>query len=139
MLYLSAYFERHRSDYYDLLLAVSEEGAWRDWVMFFLRGVSEQAQEAGVKIKRLQDLHRSWHDTLTASRAPASAIRLLEHLFVQPVITIRATERLLEVTYNTAKAAVDRLVREGMLSPANGRHRNTVYVARDVLDIASSR
>lgn len=139
LLYLSAYFERHRSTYYDLLLAVSEEGAWRDWVMFFLRGVLEQSREAGTKIKMLQDLHRSWHEALTASCAPASAIRLLEYLFVQPVITIRSVERLLDAAYHTAKGAVERLAREGILFPMGNKHRNTVYLARGVLEVISSR
>lgn len=42
LLYLSAFFERHRPDYYRLLLAVSQEGRWVDWVSFFLDGVAQQ-------------------------------------------------------------------------------------------------
>jgi Fic family protein len=34
LLYLSAYFERHRGAYYDHLLAVSQRGAWEDWLLF---------------------------------------------------------------------------------------------------------
>ncbi|GIV06691.1 MAG: hypothetical protein KatS3mg016_2266 [Fimbriimonadales bacterium] len=44
LLYLSEYFERHRGEYYDLLQAVSERGAWREWTLFFLQGVQGQAQ-----------------------------------------------------------------------------------------------
>ncbi len=32
LLYLSAYFERNRSDYYDRLLAVSRRGDWEGWL-----------------------------------------------------------------------------------------------------------
>lgn len=39
LLYLSAYLERHRQQYYDLLLAVSERGDWLSWLVFFLRSV----------------------------------------------------------------------------------------------------
>src|SRR5215210_6228035 len=39
LLYLSAYFERHRGAYYDHLLAVSQKGEWEGWLLFFLRGV----------------------------------------------------------------------------------------------------
>lgn len=35
LLYLSAFFERNRQDYYDLLLAVSTSASWREWVVFF--------------------------------------------------------------------------------------------------------
>jgi Fic family protein len=36
LLYLSAFFERNRDAYYDLLLAVSQKGAWNEWLSFFL-------------------------------------------------------------------------------------------------------
>jgi Fic family protein len=38
MLYLSAYFERRQTEYYDRLLRVSTHNAWLDWTMFFLEG-----------------------------------------------------------------------------------------------------
>jgi Fic family protein len=40
LLYLSAFFERHRQEYYRLLLAVSQSGAWTDWIECFLRGIA---------------------------------------------------------------------------------------------------
>lgn len=138
LLYLRAYFERHRQKYYDLLLAVSEEGAWREWVCFFLRGVMEQAREAGVRIKRLQGLHLSWREKLEKARAAVSVLRLAEQLFVQPVITIPIAQKLLGVAYHTAQAAVERLIREGMLSPANGERYGKVFVAQAVMEVVSS-
>lgn len=53
LLYLSAYFERYRNDYYRLLLAVSQSGKWIDWISFFLRGVAEQSRDALVRSDRL--------------------------------------------------------------------------------------
>ena len=35
LLYLSAYFERHRQDYYRCLLDVSHAGQWSHWISFF--------------------------------------------------------------------------------------------------------
>jgi hypothetical protein len=43
VLYLSAYLERHRETYLDLMLAVSQKGMWLDWVRFFLKGLREPA------------------------------------------------------------------------------------------------
>ena len=53
LLYLSAFFEKHRNDYYRLLLEVSTQGRWHDWIEFFLRGVRTQATEAMVRVERL--------------------------------------------------------------------------------------
>ena len=46
LLYLSHYLKRHRSEYYDRLMAVGEAGDWEGWIKFFLRGVAETAEEA---------------------------------------------------------------------------------------------
>jgi Fic family protein len=72
LLYLSAYFERYRSGYYDLLMAVSQRGDWREWALFFLRGVAEQARDAITRIKGLQDLQIAWRERLTQARLDAA-------------------------------------------------------------------
>jgi Fic family protein len=46
LLCLSAYFERHRSEYVDLLANVSRNGQWEPWIAFFLRGVDEECGAA---------------------------------------------------------------------------------------------
>ncbi len=56
LLYLSAYFERNRNEYYRLLLAVSQAGKWVDWISFFLRGVAEQSREELARAGRLRNL-----------------------------------------------------------------------------------
>ena len=56
LLYLSAYFERDRDEYYDQLLRVSATGDWQAWIRYFLRGVAEQASDALIRSRRLRDL-----------------------------------------------------------------------------------
>ena len=46
VLYLSAYFEKHREEYYQRLFAVSQRGCWEDWIKFFLQAVAVQARTA---------------------------------------------------------------------------------------------
>ena len=46
ILYLSLYFKANRAEYYDLLQRVRTEGAWEEWLRFFLRGVQETAEQA---------------------------------------------------------------------------------------------
>ena len=62
LLYLSAYFERHRGAYYDHLLAVSQKGAWEDWLLFFLRGVLTEARDASRRAGRLFDLRETYRE-----------------------------------------------------------------------------
>jgi Fic family protein len=46
LLYPSLYLKIHRSQYYELLQRVRTEGAWEDWLAFFLEGVASAAEEA---------------------------------------------------------------------------------------------
>ncbi len=133
LLYLSAYFERHRNDYYGLLLAVSERGAWREWVMFFLRGVADQARDAVTRSKRLQDLQLEWRARLQRARVSALALRLADSLFDAPVLTIPRAQRLLEVTYRTAQRNIEKLVEVDILQPLSESAYGRTFVSTEIL------
>ena len=135
LLYLSAYFERHRQRYYDLLFSVSERGAWREWVLFFLRGVAEQARDAGARAKRLQDLQMEWRRRLTGARTSVLTLKLIDGLFVLPFLTIPQAEALLGITYRSAQRIVEKLVQLGILRQIGEASYGKVYVADDVLRV----
>ena len=133
LLYLSAYFEQHRQEYYDLLLAVSQRGAWREWLAFFLAGVEEQARDANARAKRLQDLQLEWRRRLTQARASALLPRLADALFDSPVITIPQAQRILQVTYHSAQHNVEKLVEAGILTPHSESAAGKTFRAEDIL------
>jgi len=136
LLYLSAYFEHHRQDYYDLLLAVSERGAWREWVMFFSRGVAEQAHDAIARAKRLQDLQMEWRRRLqTTARTSASLLQLVDELFLSPTVTVPQVQKKLGVTHRAASQMVQRLVRENILQIVPGNVRNRQFKAAEILAV----
>jgi Fic family protein len=135
LLYLSAYFYRMRQDYYDLLMAISQRGVWQDWLSFFLHGVTEQAQDAVVRAKQLQDLQTSWRERLTQVRRSALLLRLVDGLFESPVITIPEAQRLLEVTYPSARHNVEKLVEAGILQQMGESSYAKTFVASEILEI----
>lgn len=135
LLYLSAYFEHRRDEYYRLLLEVSASGAWRAWLIFFLTGVAEQAIDAVQRASKLQDLQIEWSRRLSRTRASANLLRLANFLFDMPVLTIPDAAKALEVTYVTGQRLVDRLVGEGILSTLDDRAYGKVYVAPEILAV----
>lgn len=139
LLYLSAFFERYRQDYYDLLLAVSVRGAWREWVMFFLRGVKEQSRDALQKANRLRDLQVEWHERLARTRASALLLRLADSLFDTPVISIPGAQRILDVTYTSARNNVEKLVQAGVLRQMGENSYGKVFLAEEILQIVEDR
>ena len=132
LLYLSAYFEETRDDYYAHLLAVTEAGAWEDWLVYFLRGVRLQADDALARIESLDILFDSWRGDLGDALSP----RLNEvlSLFAEsPFWTVGEIGKTLGIAYTTARRAVDRLEEAGIVSPSRPSRRNRVYCARAVL------
>ena len=135
LLYLSAFFERHRSDYYRLLLEVSQHGNWNEWIIFFLRGVAEQAEDAIVRANKLQRLSSEYRDQLQASRASAALLKLADRLFKTPIITVQATMKILGQSQPSAQHNIDRLVEAGILQEVTGRQRGRIYVANRIMGI----
>jgi Fic family protein len=136
LLYLSAFFEQHRQDYYHLLLEVSKHGAWREWLTFFLQGVSQQAQDAIDRAKKLQDLQIEWRQMVTQTRASASLVHLTESLFKSPIVTIPMVQKTLGVTYRSAQLDAEKLIRLGILQPISSRsQRGKAFVAAKILHI----
>jgi len=136
LLYLSAFFERHRNDYYDLLLAVSERGAWREWTLYFLRGVLEQGRDAIDKAKRLQDLQLGWRQRLQASpRTSARLLQLIDVLFQTPTVTTPQAQKILGVTHRSANQIIERLVKEKILTAVPEQVRNREFVAQQILEV----
>lgn len=135
MLYLSAFFEKHRTEYYESLLRVSTHGQRDAWVGFFLRGVAEQARDAANRARRLQNLRKEWRKALLDIHASAPQIRLVDFLFESPILTIPQAQEYLGVTYRSAKSAIEKLAKLGVLQPVDNRRYGKHFLAREVLRV----
>jgi Fic family protein len=134
MLYLSAYFEENRPEYYRLLLAVSQDGRWSEWVSFFLRGVAEQSRHAILRSEKLLALWQGYRDKLQSARSSALLLKLVDHLFSHPYLTIVGAQKVLRVTYRAAQQNVSKLVDAGILHPLGARSYGRIFVAREIAD-----
>jgi Fic family protein len=136
VLYLSAYFEARRRDYYEALQHVRTDGDWTGWLRFFLAGVEETAKEAVRHAARIMDLHDSLRQDL---RQKPHAVTLVEALFANPFVTISRAAQLLNVSYPTARQVVAYLQTEGLLEEISGRAWRRMYVARPILEAFENR
>jgi Fic family protein len=134
LLYLSAYFEQHRSEYYDHLLITSQSGDLMPWLAFFLRGVRQQARDSEERTVRLVELQHVLRSELLDEGRPNSVVRLAEQLFSVPVVTAARVEAMIGVTRPTAQAAIDALVEREVLVETTGRERHRVYEAPAIFD-----
>ena len=134
LLYLSAYFEETRQEYYSRLLGVTERGYWEKCLTYFLRGVAIQSDDAVDRVQRIDDLFSHWKQGLAQdrSRLPERALDLFAE---NPFWTVRSVSRRLGVAFTTAQRAIDRLETEGVVTQLGTGRRNRVYCAGAILDV----
>jgi Fic family protein len=131
LLYLSAYIEAHRSDYYEALLRVCTHGDWRGWLLYFLEGVRQTAERAAEQARELVRIREEYRRRV---QDRPKALALVDEIMRSPFITVAEAQRLLAVTNPTARTAVLALVEVGLLEEVGGRKWRRLYVARPVLD-----
>jgi len=135
LLYLSHFFRLNKSDYYEHLQRVRDEGAWEEWLKFFLRGICDVAQEATSTARHVVHL-RERHRALITRQVPrgaGSALKLLEHLYEHPITTAKLTAELLGQTYAGANNLIARLVELRILREMTQRERNRRFIYTDYL------
>jgi len=134
LLYLSAYFEATRPEYYARLSGVTERGEWEEWLAYFLRGVAGQAEDALRRIQRIDVLVADWRGRI--AQAPSRLPERSLDLFVEnPFWTVNKLARRLGVAFTTAQRAIDRLAAADVVTLASEAKRNRVYCARAILNI----
>jgi Fic family protein len=124
-LYMSAFLERNKSEYMDLLLAVSTRGAWEEWIAFCLRGVVIQATDTERRCDKLLGLHHDFHSRIKGGSVRLS--RLVDRLFSSPVINVRNYKTTFGVTYPTARSDLKKLQSLGIVEELGGMNLITYY------------
>ena len=137
LLYLSYYFKKHRSEYYDRLQAVRERGDWEGWLTFFLeavRQVSREASDTARNVMRLREQHRGLIAS-SLSRGTARGLVLHEKLFKTPYTSIAGVKTMTELSTSNAGKLVNKFVEIGILEELTGRRRNRAFVYREYLKL----
>jgi len=135
LLYVSAFFEQHRQEYYQRLLAVSQRGKWREWIAFFLEAVIEQSGDTVQRARQLLDLHRDYYQTSLEKHLPPTAGQLVELIFMKPVLNAKAVQESLKISFPAAQKAINALIGQGILTETTGGRRNKAYAAKQVIRI----
>lgn len=135
MLDLSAFIEPRRDEYYERLLAVSTAGNWLGWIRFFLTAVEYQAADAAGRAQRLQQLREEMRSRVVGPRSSSLPGRLVDELFHVPAITTNRAAQVLGVTHRAAALNIAKLIDAGVLVEVDGRARNKIFLANEVLDV----
>lgn len=132
-LYPSAYFNEHKVEYVTRMRAVSEDGAWKPWLQFFVDGICQQAADAVERTEELRVLRREYEASYGHEKTAAD--RLAMRLFQHPYVTTNEVADLLDVTQQTARNAITELEEQGILEETTGKQRYQEFKAVDIFEI----
>ncbi|MDD5504671.1 MAG: Fic family protein [Candidatus Omnitrophica bacterium] len=135
MLYLSAFFEKNRREYYDRLVSVSQRGEWEEWISFFLRAIIVQSKDAAENSKAILGLLKNYRERVQEKRTSIYVSKLLDELFKNPYVSISRAAIELKTSFHTAKAAIEKLKKINILVEITDKRRGKVYCAKELLSL----
>lgn len=135
LLYVSPELEGRKDEYIDLMLAVSTDGNWGDWISFFLDVVEQSARSSIRVVDRLIDLQASYRERITRATKAANAVGLVDILFDTPLVTVRDVQNAFGVTYRAARNTIEKLIEQEVLFEISRVHP-TVFIAPEIMRIA---
>jgi Fic family protein len=136
LLYLSLYLKRNRDTYYDRLQGVRTEGAWEQWLEFFLEGVLEVAESATSTAQRIVHMVESDRQKLHGiGRGSPTALRIHDFVVRFVIMSIPRTAKILELSEPTVSNGVRRLEEAGILREITGRQRGRLYAYDEYLGL----
>jgi Fic family protein len=136
VLYLSLYLKKHRSYYYDLLNRVRTEGVWEEWIIFFLEGVIETANEALDTTKAISALFVQDREKIEQLKRPKeSALKLFAYLQTKAMCSIPQAAKALQTSQPTITASLKHLQQLGIVNPLTEKKRDRIFIYTAYLDI----
>jgi len=134
VLYLSRYIIDSKNDYYRLLLAVTTDGAWEEWILYILRGIELTSRYTLRKIAAIRDLQTDFTQRARVVSKRGADSEFQSVLFEQPYCRIAIVMDRCDVSRPTASAWLNALAESGLLQTAKvGRDR--LYINREFLQL----
>ena len=128
-LYLSAFFEQYRQQYYDYLSRARTHNDLGQWLKFFLEGIWQTSENSIQTFKAIIALRTECErQVITLGKKTKLAQAALQLLFSKPIVDGQDLAAALEVNISTAFRLIDDLVRLGILRESTGLKRNRVFV-----------
>ena len=137
LLYLSIFFEKYRSVYYEKLDKAREKNEFQEWLLFFLEGIERTAEFA---IQNLNDI-LTLTDDLTEKinkrlkRRANNGVRLLKLIFKTPIISSSFIRKELKISSRTVSILLKDFCKLEILKNISQRKRNRRFIFSAYIDI----
>jgi len=137
LLYLSVFFEKNKSLYYDNLTRVREKNDLMHWLKYFLTGMDETARQSSNTLSDILKLKEQLENAMrnAAGRRTQSALILLTHLFKEPFISVRQAEEICNLSKKAANDLVSLFAQQGILKEISGKTRYRLFLFESYLNL----
>ncbi len=137
LLYLSTFFERNKSLYYDNLTFVRTRNNMKQWIKYFLIAIAETAEEAGKRLSRILEFKKEQESFIKEKfgRRTDNALKLLDLLFTKPVVYVSDVQETLQLTYKSSNSLISQFVEFSMIEKLSFGERKRVFMFRDYLTL----
>lgn len=136
ILYLSDFFERNRSLYYDNLMRVREKNDMRQWLKFMLTGIIQTANKGVKTFDSILQLQKQTENSISKlGSKSANAIKVINHLYQKPYINYQKVMSITGISHVSAYKMIEQLESLGILKEIHGVQRGKEYVFAEYLDI----
>jgi Fic family protein len=138
VLYLSDFFEKNRSLYYENLTHVREKSNLTQWFKFFLVGVIETAKSSITTFDHILKLQKNVEIKLQklGSRSTNAHV-IMNYLYQHPSIDAQKAKELTKLSSPSAYKLIDELEGLGIIEEVTGAKRGKQYLFREYIDLFS--
>lgn len=115
VLFISGYINNHKSEYYEAIRKVTDDGDWQGYINYMLNAFKEQAIESTDILLKIKDLHEEVKRKIRKELPKIYSRDLVDAIFNQPFITPTRYGEMLKVTYQTGSSHLKSLEKIGVM------------------------
>jgi Fic family protein len=136
-LYLSDFFEKNRTHYFDNLMISRTKNNLSQWIKFFLVGIIETASSSINVFKKIIILREKTEIEKISKMGSKSkrGLILIKSLYQNPITDSNSVCFLLDIAPSTANRLITDFQRDGILEELTGFKRNRKYIFREYFNI----
>lgn len=138
-LYLSDFFERNKSLYYENLNRVRSHNDLTQWLKYFLEGVRSTSENAIQTFKHIIQIRTEVeHKIISLGKKQALAKSFLQFLYGKPITDANDVAKDLNINISTALRLIEDLIKLEILIEVTGFKRNRIFAFDDYIKLFRS-
>ncbi|MCK5286114.1 MAG: Fic family protein [Candidatus Pacebacteria bacterium] len=126
-LFISKYILENRDEYYKLLLEVTKEGNWKNWIKYILVGIDRQAKETRNKILEIKQLIIEQKEIGVNKKSNILSSEMVDYLFSNSFYSQKKMAEQLGIHRNTASKYFSELEKIGIVNKFKYKKENIYY------------